>query len=74
MDEWDFYQCADGKWSWRSVKSGGVTFSIDAFVSFVEAVSHAARHGFKPGVSKIASIIDDRRSAPRRVCTRRGPA
>ena len=65
MDDWYFYQRIDGKWSWRNVRTGGISADFDGFVSFIEAISYALRHGFEPGISKIVSITTDRRSAAR---------
>jgi len=65
VDDWDFYQHTDGKWSWRNVKGDAVGASSIHFETFAEAVADATRHGFQAGVSKIASITADRRTHPR---------
>ena len=61
---WAFYQHQQGDWSWQIV-GHGAAHSQGHFVGIVEAFADAVRNGFRPGISKIASVGFCRRSKPR---------
>jgi hypothetical protein len=65
MDDWEFYQGHDDRWFWRNIKHDGSTISRERFISFVEVVASAAKNGYDPGISRVASVTADRRLNPR---------
>ena len=64
-DDWEFYQDCDGRWSWRNTTDAGASMSVDRFVSFVEVIASAVKHGFQPGISHIVGVRAERRQKPR---------
>jgi hypothetical protein len=65
MEQWDFYQHTDARWSWRNAKTASIARSVERFPSFIEALANAMVNGFVPGKSRIAAIEYERRSKPR---------
>jgi hypothetical protein len=65
VDDWEFYQHTDGKWSWRRLSGSGTRYSAERFDSFIGAVGNALLHGFEPGISKIAAVTLERRNKAR---------